>query len=120
MQEQVQQIQKAHQDNMRVYEQRFESNCLLNFFDLWEYVERKLSTEDGVTLFAHPVGNVQHPSASSKDPNQACLDLNQANEIDAINQLSQSLDKLIDDEFTPEHVRKQAQFYQKLIELRDT
>ena len=39
---------------MRLYEQKFESNVLLNFFDLWEYIERKLATDDGVILFAHP------------------------------------------------------------------
>lgn len=70
---------------MRVYEEKFESNCLLSFFDLWEYVERKLSTDEGITLFAHPIGNIQHPSASAKDQNQAWFELNQANEIDAIN-----------------------------------
>jgi len=43
---------------MRLYAKRFESSHLMYFFDLWEYVERKLSTDDGVTLFAHPVGNV--------------------------------------------------------------
>jgi hypothetical protein len=43
---------------MRVYEEKFESNCLLSFFDLWEYVERKLSTDEGITLFAHPIGNI--------------------------------------------------------------
>jgi hypothetical protein len=43
---------------MRLYEQKFESNVLLNFFDLWEYIERKLATDDGVILFAHPQGNV--------------------------------------------------------------
>lgn len=43
---------------MRIYEEKFESNCLLSFFDLWEYVERKLATDEGITLFAHPVGNI--------------------------------------------------------------
>ena len=54
---------------MKIYETRFESNHFLYFFDLWEYVERKLASDDSTTLFAHPIGNVQHPSASSKDPN---------------------------------------------------
>lgn len=43
---------------MKFYEQRFESNHFLYFFDLWEYVERKLSTDEGITLFAHPMSNL--------------------------------------------------------------
>lgn len=68
VQEQQAAIQKAHQDSLKVYKTKFESNYLLNFFDLWEYVERKLQTQDGSVCIAHPVGNVQHPSASDKDP----------------------------------------------------
>ena len=41
---------------MQQYQQKFESNFLLHFFDLWEYVERKLQA-GGETLLAHPVGN---------------------------------------------------------------
>lgn len=100
-QEQIASIQKTHADSMRVYEQKFESNHLLNFFDLWEYVERKLETEDGVTLVAHPRGNEPHPSASASDPSQAYLSLKMANEIDSISDLSASLETLIECEHTP-------------------
>ena len=79
---------------MKVYQTKFESNFLLHFFDLWEYVERKL--EGGSTLFAHPLGNTQHPSTSDKDPNQAYLSMQMSNELDSITNLSECLESLID------------------------
>lgn len=108
MKDQVQQVQLTHERSMKAYEQKFESNCLLSFFDLWEYVERKLAA--GTTLFVHPLAE-QHPSASAQDPYQLWTRLQQANEVDAINQLSTNLDKLIEDEFTPPKVKEQAQFF---------
>jgi ABC-type Zn2+ transport system substrate-binding protein/surface adhesin len=50
----VAQIENNHRQNMKIYEQKFESNHFLFFHDLWEYVERKLATQDGATLFVHP------------------------------------------------------------------
>ena len=41
-----------------------------------------------------------------------------ANEIDAISDLSSGLEKLIDDPYTPPEIKKKAEFYQKMIELR--
>jgi hypothetical protein len=93
---------------MKIYEQKFESNHFLFFHDLWEYVQRKLDTEDGAALFVHPLSEAQHPSASSRDPKQSYLEMKMANEIDAISDLSSGLEKLIEDEFTPPEVKKQA------------
>ena len=39
---------------MRLYEQKFESNKLMYFHDLWEYVERRLKDKDGATVIVHP------------------------------------------------------------------
>jgi hypothetical protein len=88
----------------------------LHFFDLWEYVERKLASSE--TLIAHPRGNVQHPSASATNPMQACLAMQMANEVDSITNLSECLESLIDSQSAPAKVRQQAQLYQKLLELR--
>jgi hypothetical protein len=41
-----------------------------------------------------------------------------ANEIDAINELSTGLEKLIEDGYTPPEVKQKAQLYLKMIELR--
>lgn len=75
----VAQIERNHRSNMKIYEQKFESNHFLFFHDLWEYVERKLATQDGATLFVHPLSDAQHPSASATDPNQAYLEIKMAN-----------------------------------------
>jgi ABC-type Zn2+ transport system substrate-binding protein/surface adhesin len=40
----VEQIEDNHRQNMKIYQQKFESNHFLFFHDLWEYVERKLAT----------------------------------------------------------------------------
>lgn len=91
---------------MKIYEQKFESNHFLFFHDLWEYVERKLSTQDGATLFVHPLSDAQHPSASATDPKQSYLEIKMANQIDAISELSSGLEKLIEDGYTPVDVRQ--------------
>lgn len=91
-----------------MYEKNFESNRILFFHDLWEYIERKLKNDDGATVFVHPQSDNQHPSTSLIDPNHAYLDIKMANEIDAISDMSANLEKIIDDKFTPPEVRKQA------------
>ena len=48
---------------MRLYEQKFESNKLMYFHDLWEYVERRLKDKDGATVIVHPADDNQHASA---------------------------------------------------------
>lgn len=72
---------------MTLYEQKFEANRILYFHDLWEYVERKLST-GGQVVIKHPQARDQHPSTASKDPHHAYLMTKTANEIDHINDLS--------------------------------
>ena len=72
-------VESVNRSNMKIYEQKFESNHFLFFHDLWEYVERKLATQDGTTLFVHPLSDAQHPSASATDPNQAYLEIKMAN-----------------------------------------
>lgn len=66
-QNQIAQMQRAHALSMKARAEKFESNHQLYFFDLWEYVKRKLDSPDFVTHFAHPLANKPHPSASATD-----------------------------------------------------
>lgn len=43
---------------MKMYEEKFESNKMMYFHDLWEYVDRKLASADGSTVMInHPASN---------------------------------------------------------------
>lgn len=39
---------------MKVRAQKFEANHQMYFFDIWEYVKRKLETPDFKARFVHP------------------------------------------------------------------
>ena len=87
------------------------------FHDLWEYADRKLASADGSTVVInHPCSDTQHPSAPVK-PFQTHQYIKQGLEIDTINEMSLELQKIIDDEYTPEEVKRQAKLQQTLIEL---
>ena len=90
------------------------------FHDLWEYVDRKLASADGsTTQLTHPCATKQHASAPDRTkPFMANQYIRQSLEIDTINEMSLELQRLIDDDRTPEEIRKKAKIQQYLIELQ--
>jgi hypothetical protein len=77
------------------------------FHDLWEYVERKMSQPDGATvLINHPESKEQHASVPDHPSHKPYQQVRQSLEIDTINEMILELQKLIDDEYTPEDVKK--------------
>ena len=104
-----------HNGQMQLYEQKFESNTIMYFHDLWEYIERRLRDPDGATVITHPNDPNQHASA----PKSGVLShdgatvqphayMKQANELDQMNHFIKELHKLIEDDNTPEWVKEQA------------
>ena len=52
---------------MKLYEEKFESNKMMYFHDLWEYVDRKLASTNGSTVMInHPASDAQHPSVPDR------------------------------------------------------
>ena len=107
--------EEIHNSQMRLYEEKFENNKIMYFHDLWEYVERRLSNGDGATEIRHPNNPEQHASAPKGGPlshagatKQPYLFVKQGNETDQMNNFSGELQKLIEDEHTPEWVKEQA------------
>lgn len=109
---------------MSVYEDKFENNKIMYFHDLWEYVERRLSDPNGATIIKHPNDPEQHPSVPKSGVTnhggasmQPHAFVKQANDIDQMNHFSGELQKLLEDDHTPEWVKEQARMQQNLIEL---
>ena len=60
-----------HAHAMQLYEERFESNKIMYFHDLWEYMDRKLASIDGsTTVINHPTADKQHPSVPERNANK--------------------------------------------------
>ena len=100
---------------MSIYEDKFENNKIMYFHDLWEYVERRLSDPNGATIIKHPNDPEQHPSAPKSGVTnhggatmQPHAFVKQANDIDQMNHFSGELQKLIEDDHTPDWVKEQA------------
>ena len=106
-------LEELHRQKMRLYREKFENNMFMYFHDLWEYVERRLSDKDGATIIVHPNDPDQHPSVPKQGvPNHGGASLQpyayikQANELDQMNHFSGELEKLVEDEHTPDWVKE--------------
>ena len=109
---------------MRVYEEKFENNKIMYFHDIWEYVERRLNDPDGAVIIKHPNDTDQHASVPMQGvpshggaSQQPHLYIKQANELDQMNHFSDELQRLKEDDHTPQWVKDQAQLQQNLVEL---
>ena len=68
----AQRLEQVHNQQMSLYEDKFENNKIMYFHDLWEYVERRLQDPDGATVINHPNNPEQHPSVPKTGlPNHA-------------------------------------------------
>lgn len=105
-------LEQVHGRQMRIYEDKFENNKIMYFHDVWEYAERRLADPDGAVQINHPCDPEQHASvpgqgvpshggASSQPHNY----IKQANELDQMNNFSDELQRLRDDDYTPQWVK---------------
>ena len=74
--------EELHQQQMRLYEEKFDNNKIMYFHDLWEYIERRLADPNGATIITHPQDDFQHPSIPSVPSVQPQMYVRQANEND--------------------------------------
>lgn len=82
-----------HEQTQDLYKQRFEQDQQVNFRDLWEYINKKLSNDGENTL-----------KIQSENPFLQQY-LHHITEIDEITQLTQELENIIVEPTTPEDER---------------
>jgi hypothetical protein len=75
-----------HQNTQKMYEEKFEQNHYLNFHDLWEYINKKLSNEG------------ENMAKVISDSTYIQSYLHHLNEVDEIGALSKELEDIIKDE----------------------